>query len=175
MRWTAWVLVFTASAACGSPKPATDARPADAAAAPTIDAAPGPDASGAGRVTCASTTCPALPTPQQNVDSEDYCCSPMPTGSAATCVHGNLGACESGDPFYCDEAADCQTGLSCCENSGRKGLFACYDTCDGLQACSTTAECKNVGPCTMHHCGGSVRGFCGLLTPTEMQYLSCVD
>jgi hypothetical protein len=100
-----------------------------------------------GFVSCAgASTCPALSHPQQNVDTESYCCV---SDVSAVCVHNyNLGACESGVPIYCDDASDCDPGLHCCNSQGRT-LFACQSSCgDRMQLCRQDAECPNGTRCT---------------------------
>ncbi len=65
-------------------------------------------------------------------------------------MNGNLGACESGVPYYCDEAADCDrdAGLVCCESSVRV-LFTCQASCSTgkPQICKTDAECQGGTTC----------------------------
>src|SRR5262249_43992429 len=74
-----------------------------------------------------SSSCASTPVPEMNRSTESYCCyrgSFSGDPDSATCVVGNLGACESAIPFYCDEAADCNPGLVCCRSSVRE-LFSC--------------------------------------------------
>jgi hypothetical protein len=144
-----------------APSP-VDARAVDASAP-----------AGAGRVACGATSCPATPTPSMNLDSEDYCCGTTPTDGPAFCVHGNLGACESGNPFYCDAAADCLPGLVCCNDVVRPGLFHCAGGCADLQMCGTDDECRNGLRCTRRVCAGAEYGFCGALTTDQAARLNC--
>ena len=178
MRALAVLIVIAACGSTGSGS--TDASPGDAATtfdAPAIDAPRIPDAGGAdaaiGRVACGAITCPATPTISMNVDTEDYCCAPASGGVPAFCVHGNLGACESGNPFYCDQASDCALGLVCCNASVRPGLFHCDTTCGGLQMCGSGAECQNHQLCTLRTCAGASYGFCGELTTEQAAALDC--
>ena len=124
---------------------------------------------------CGSTTCPATPYSPANGSNDSYCCLPQSNLAAPTCVHGNLGACESGNPWYCDQAADCNAGLVCCEQSARAGMFACLApaACGMLQACRTSAECTNGQSCVTRTCGGTTIGTCGALTAQQAQLLDC--
>jgi hypothetical protein len=101
---------------------------------------------------CGNSTCPALPHPQQNTETESYCCVLGPsTGDAyrQTCYrNANLGACESGVPIYCDDAADCNAGLVCCISEGRFLLRCQADCGTRTQLCKTDAECRNGKKCS---------------------------
>jgi hypothetical protein len=132
-------------------------------------------AASVGRVQCGMTTCPALSTPQQNIDTEDYCCLEIPGDGDPVCRHGNLGGCESGNPLYCDEAADCAPGLLCCDSAVRAGLFHCADDCAQamLQLCRSDGECLNHQPCVHHTCGGGDLGFCGEPGQSWLTTLNC--
>jgi hypothetical protein len=161
-------------AACGSASSgALDARPADAPAA--LDAPAAADAGGGlpGQVACGAGTCPATSTMSMDLDSESYCCAPASSGASAFCVHGNLGACESGNPFYCDEAADCDPGLVCCSSTVRSGLFSCATVCGEIQMCRSSAECRNAQSCGFRTCVGARYGFCGALTTPQAEALGC--
>ena len=116
-----------------------------------------------GTVACANSTCPALSHPQQNNETESYCCVGFGLPTTQMCfVNRNLGACESGSPIlYCDDASECDPGLVCC-GSARGGIFACHADCTGgAQICKTDDECKNgmkcVGPLNIN---GWVGGSC---------------
>jgi hypothetical protein len=99
-----------------------------------------------GTVLCAGvSTCPALSQPQQNADTESYCCLD-PGGSQQCHIHANLGACESGIPVYCDDASDCEPGLVCCESDVRT-LFSCQASCPRLQLCKVDSECRDGKRC----------------------------
>jgi hypothetical protein len=113
----------------------------------------------AGSASCAST-----PVPEMNLSTESYCCyrgSFSGDPDSATCVVGNLGACESAIPFYCDEAADCSAGLVCCRSSVRE-LFSCLADCGGqVQLCKTDSECLGGKTCSGVLSGdGLVVGTC---------------
>jgi hypothetical protein len=111
-----------------------------------------------------SASCVSTPAPEMNLSTESYCCYRGPfTGDppSATCVMGNLGACETGVPFYCDEAADCDPGLVCCRSTVRE-LFSCSSGCAGQpQICKTDGECLNGTVCSgLLSNAGLVVGVC---------------
>jgi hypothetical protein len=166
----------TTVSSADAPVSSADA-PVSSADAPVSSAdARSPDASAPTRVACAGTTCAATATPSMNLDSEHYCCATAYAGdSPSFCVAGNLGVCESGNPLYCDEAADCQPGLVCCNSTVRGGLFHCAasESCGGLQMCRTDAECANGKTCTTRMCAGASYGFCGALSPDQAAALLC--
>src|SRR5262249_55628223 len=166
------IIVAVLAAACSSSSTGSlDARPVDAA--PPASDARGADG-GAGRVACGATTCPSTPTFSMNLDTENYCCAPGPSSAdTPACEHANLGLCESGNPFYCDEAADCDPGLVCCNSTVRPGLFHCDVACGDLQMCGGSAECRNGQPCTFRTCAGARYGFCGPLPAPQAAALHC--
>jgi hypothetical protein len=110
-----------------------------------------------GTTDCGPTDCMSYPTMPSNQNGQPYCCAQ----GGYSCVSGNLGACESGPVYYCDEAADCDEGLHCCTIAGRT-MFTCQKECeDRLQLCKTDAECQNGKACEPYNCGSQLRGLCG--------------
>jgi hypothetical protein len=94
--------------------------------------------------------------PNNSPEGQPYCCT------SSLCAPGNLAWCESGVPYYCDEAADCESGLHCCR-AGIRTLYSCQPSCDDEpQLCKTDAECENGEACTPYNCANQVRGFCGV-------------
>jgi hypothetical protein len=131
-----------------------------------------------GKTACGPTaTCTSYPKPPTNQDGQPFCCVlGVSTGDpeSQTCHDGNLAACESGIPIYCDEAADCDPGLHCCEQTIRTE-FACTASCGvRLQLCGTDPECENGQPCTPYVCDGEPLSTCGALGPSEQSGLGCV-
>ena len=174
MRVHAVVLVI--AVACGHSHHGVSDGAASGHGAAHRDAPAGGDGSQmATELACGSAMCAATPYSPQNSNNDNYCCLPMSTAGSATCVHGNLGACEAGNPWYCDQAADCNAGMVCCE-AARAGMFACYPAamCGAIQACRTTAECTNGQSCTPRTCGGTPIATCGPLTTQEATQLSCM-
>jgi len=134
------------------------------------------DAGGVGKVACASTSCPAFPQESTNGPDETYCCNVSPVadpGQPSFCVQGNLGACESGNPYYCDQAADCGAGLHCCNVAARPGLFRCTNDCSGAELCRTDAECLNGLTCTFRMCAQNLIGTCGPMSDDLARRLFC--
>ena len=127
-----------------------------------------------GHTACGASSCMSYPQMPNDSPNQPFCCVIGPsTGdpTVATCADGNLGVCESGIPFYCDEAADCGAGLRCCE--AFRG-FACQASCgSGHQLCQTDAECDNHLPCTPYVCDGEPLATCGPLTAQEQSGWSC--
>jgi hypothetical protein len=112
-----------------------------------------------GVVDCNGVSCPALSHPQQNINTESYCC----VSAQANCYRNtNVAACSSGIPVYCDDASDCDAGLVCCQSEWRI-LFACATDCGGrTQLCQTDAECRGGMKCsgTTGPSGSWVDGTC---------------
>jgi hypothetical protein len=162
---------------------AGDAANADSATPPgdsgagAGDGGPGPGLlPDPGAITCGATTCPdASGTPPMN-EVRAYCCVLGPnTGNpvSQTCEYQNLGACESGKPYYCDEAADCNAGLVCCMSNDLRAWTACESTCTGVTLCKSSAECTNGQPCTPVTCDGQHIGTCGPLPASLAQVFGC--
>jgi hypothetical protein len=113
---------------------------------------------GAGKVRCGNKEC--------DLDAGQACCDSIGAdGGAHTCGPRNAGSfCLSGAEQDCDEKADCPSGGVCCLQFLAQGILArCMPTCvtgaERYQACATSAECENSGPCAQYTCpsGESVR------------------
>jgi len=115
-----------------------------------------------GRTDCGTIDCESYPRMPHNEVGEPYCCAT----STSFCSSANLGPCESGVPYYCDEAADCEQGLRCCTDTLRT-MWTCRADCSHLvQICKTDAECENGETCTVYDCGRKqFRGVCGSKEP----------
>jgi hypothetical protein len=107
-----------------------------------------------------------------------YCCVVGPNTGAPvsqTCEYANLGVCESGIPYYCDETADCNAGLVCCMSTDLRPWAACTSTCTGAGVilCKSSAECTDGQTCTPATCDGQRIGTCGPLTASLAQSFGC--
>jgi hypothetical protein len=105
-----------------------------------------------------------------------YCCVLAPNAgnpASQTCDYANLGACETGIPYYCDEAADCNAGLGCCMSNDLRPWTACASTCTGVMLCKSSTECTNGQSCTPATCDGQKIGTCGPLTASLAQAFGC--
>jgi hypothetical protein len=117
-----------------------------------------------GRTACGlDADCESYPKMPNNSVGEPYCCARFGRGDRMACADSNLGACESGNPYYCDEAADCEPGLHCCKGASRT-MFRCQASCEGdIQLCKGDAECENGLPCTAYMCTLQPMATCGPL------------
>jgi hypothetical protein len=130
-----------------------------------------------GRITCGKHACDhAWPTPQDD-SVRPYCCVVgKSTGDpdAQTCENANLGQCESGIPFYCDEAVDCGSQMVCCLSTSIRLLSGCDTRCsDGPQLCKHDSECPSGTGCTAYRCNGEPLGVCGALSADLKAGLGC--
>ena len=107
-----------------------------------------------GRTACgASADCASYPQQPTDNEGQPFCC--LDPSELPACFTGNLAACESGVPIYCDEAADCAPGLHCCNLGALRTAFECMPSCNGqIQLCKTNAECENAKACTPYLCSG---------------------
>jgi hypothetical protein len=115
-----------------------------------------------GRTACGlDSDCMSYPMTSTNNEGQPYCC--IAPGSRPFCGTGNLAACESGAPYYCDEAADCADAMHCCESPIRF-MFRCVPSCgEQIQLCKSDSECENGLPCTAYTCNGQPLATCGAL------------
>jgi hypothetical protein len=129
-----------------------------------------------GAVTCGNTLCPdASGDPPMN-QIRAYCCTHGPnTGDPISqmCEYANLGACESGIPYYCDETSDCNAGLFCCMSKDIRPWTACQSTCTGVMLCKSSGECNNGQKCVPATCDGQHLGTCGPLSSALAMAFGC--
>jgi hypothetical protein len=115
-----------------------------------------PCAGSARTVSCGATECA--------LDAGQACCDTI-REDASTHACGSLASgsfCFGGALQECDEKADCPSGNVCCLQFLTQGISAtCMPTCitgaERYQACATTAECENGGPCQSHGCASGER------------------
>ncbi len=132
---------------------ATDGAATDASGDAARDASRdgGVDGGGSnpGHVACGSMTCD-LGAGQACCDTVSMDASTHACGSLA-----NLSFCMMGATQACDEKADCTNGNLCCILFNQNGIEArCLPTCitgaERYQACKTSAECENLGTCSVY-------------------------
>ena len=107
--------------------------------------------SGGRTVTCGSSVC--------NLDTGQACCDTI-RADASTHTCGPIASgsfCVTGAVEECDDKGDCPPGNVCCLQFQAQGIgAACMPTCitnvERYQACKTSVECDNGGPCKEYAC-----------------------
>ena len=133
----------------GSPLDSASPRDAGTDSASSLDPTPG-------TIACGTATCDA---PAQ------YCCFASDGGASCLDKTDNSCGANGGVPFRCEEAADCDAGLICCQQGFNGPLKipdnVCAHDCP-RQVCRTNAECGTSTSCNPQPtCHGSDLALCG--------------
>jgi hypothetical protein len=92
--------------------------------------------------------------------STSFCCRRVASPPAYTCLANTqtVGACYGmgGDPFGCDESADCSPGQQCYVVTNSPVTTRCQATGFGPIMCKTDADCTGGKTCVTQTCNSLV-------------------